>query len=289
MRTVLDLYGSGVVRRALLEAVLVGALCGAVGVHVVLRRLPFFAITVAHATFPGVVLAEILGVSLLGGGLAFAVLLTLAVHVTHAAEHLDTSTSVGVALAGSFGLGVMLQSSQHGFSRDLTAVLVGQVLGVRAGDLLVTAVVGAVVVALLVALHKELVLAAFDPAGARAIGVPRSLDLALLLVVAATVVTTVPAVGTILSVALLAVPPLTARLVTRSVGGAMALAAMLGATAGAIGLTASARWDVAAGGAITLAAAAQFVVVAGARGVWVALRRGRRAPRAGARPAAVPG
>jgi len=45
-------------RRALAEAVLIGGLCGAVGVHVLLRRLAFFAHAAAHAAFPGVVAAE---------------------------------------------------------------------------------------------------------------------------------------------------------------------------------------------------------------------------------------
>ena len=72
MSTLADIYRTDVMRRALVEAVLVGALCGVVGVHVVLRRLPFFTVTVAHATFPGVVLAAIIGIGELTGGLFFA-------------------------------------------------------------------------------------------------------------------------------------------------------------------------------------------------------------------------
>ena len=206
MKHLLDIYETGVMRRALLEAVLVGALCGAVGAHVVLRRLPFFTITVAHATFPGIVLASILGVGTLFGGLAFATVLVLAIHVTTGNRDLDTNTAVGVALAGSFGLGVMLQSTQDGFSKDLAAILVGSVLTVDDTAVRTTVAVGTIVIALLALAHKELVFRAFDPQGAAALGYPRVLDLGLLLVVAATVVTTVPAVGTILSVALLSVP-----------------------------------------------------------------------------------
>ena len=98
---------------------------------------------------------------------------------------------------------------------------------------------------------------------------PRLLDLALLLAVGATVVTTVPAVGTILSVALLSVPALTARLVTERVGRAMLVGAAYGAASGVLGLTASAEWDYAAGACITLASAvlffATFAVVSASR------------------------
>lgn len=285
MRHLVDLYAAGVMRRALLEAVLVGALCGAVGAHVVLRRLPFFTITVAHATFPGIVLASILGVGTLLGGLVFATLLVVAIHVTTGNRDLDTNTAVGVALAGSFGLGVMLQSTQDGFAKDLAAILVGSVLTVDDAAVRTTVIVGALVLALLVLAHKELVFRAFDPQGAAALGYPRVLDLGLLLVIAATVVTTVPAVGTILSVALLSVPALTARLVTRRVGTAMAVGAAYGAASGLLGLTASAEWDYAAGASIALASAALFFATLA---VVTVIGRAGRAPRRRAHPAAAP-
>ncbi|HEV8296224.1 MAG TPA: metal ABC transporter permease [Acidimicrobiales bacterium] len=260
MKHIADLYATDVMRRALIEAVLVGALCGVVGVHVVLRKLPLYTITVAHATFPGIVLAAIAGIGELVGGLGFAAVLVLVVYATGADRRLDSSATVGVALAGSLGLGVMLQSAQAGFTKDLTAVLVGSILTVDRSDLVITVVVGLAVLGTLAATHKELVFRAFDPAGAEAVGYPRRLDLALLAAVAATVVATVPAVGTILAVALLAVPPMTARLVTTRVGSAMAVAAVYGAASGFLGLTASAEWDVAAGASIALAAAALFAV-----------------------------
>jgi ABC-type Mn2+/Zn2+ transport system permease subunit len=260
MSHLLDIYRTDVMRRALLESVLVGALCGLVGVHVVLRRLPFFTVTVAHATFPGVVLAALIGIGELTGGLLFAGLLVLLVYIAGADRRLDNSALVGVALAGSFGIGAMLQSTQDGFTKDLAAVLVGSVLTVQRGDLVVTVVVGLVVVAFLAAFHKELVLRAFDERGSEALGYSRLLDLALLLVVAATVVTTVPVVGTMLSIALLSVPALAARLVTHRVATAMVAAPAYGAASGAIGLTASAEWDISAGACIALASAGLFVV-----------------------------
>jgi ABC-type Mn2+/Zn2+ transport system permease subunit len=258
MRHLADLYASSIMRRALLEALLVGALCGAVGVHVLLRRLPFFTVTVAHASFPGVVVAVMLGLSVLVGAIVSAAVLVLAVWLTGLDRRLDTSTTVGVALAGTFGIGVMLQSTQAGFTRDLTAILVGQILAVDRAGIVVTAVLAVAVLGTTALLHKELVLSAFDPTEAAALGYSRLVDLAALGVVAAAVVTTVPTVGVILSVALLTVPAMSARLVTRRVGPAMTVGAAYGATAGAVGLTVSAEWDVAAGAAIVLSSAGLF-------------------------------
>ncbi|HEX7096864.1 MAG TPA: metal ABC transporter permease [Acidimicrobiales bacterium] len=259
MSHLVDLYGTDVMRRALIEAVMVGVLCGVVGAHVVLRRLSFFTVTVAHGTFPGVVLAAIIGLAELVGGLLFVAALVLVIYATTADRRLETNVVVGVALAGSFGLGAMLQGTQDGFTRDLAAVLVGSILTVQRSDLVITALVAIAVLLTLGALHKELVLRAFDPHASDALGYPRVLDLLLLLAIAATVVTTVPLVGTMLSVALLSVPALSARLVTRRVGTLLGASAAYGAASSVIGLTASAEWDVSAGAAIALAAAGLFV------------------------------
>jgi manganese/iron transport system permease protein len=246
--------------RAVVEAILVGGFAGVVGVHVVLRRLAFFTMAMTHTTFPGVVLAAVLGLNIYLGGVAAAVLVAVAVVVASRRRGQDTSTATGVVLAAGFALGVALMSARDGFTRDLTAYLVGSVLTVNRADLAVTAAVGIVVVAVLALLHKELVFAAFDPGGVRAAGYPGLvLDLVVLLAVAAVVVTAVPAVGTILSVALIVAPAAAARLWTDHLGVTFAIAAGVGIGAGLGGLAISEHYRVAAGGAISLLAAAAFL------------------------------
>lgn len=253
--TLLEQFSSPLMQRALLEAVLVGALCGAVGAHVLLRRLPFFTLALSHATFPGVVLASITGVSLYVGGLAAAAALVGAVAIVGSARRLDTSTATGVALSGAFALGVLLQSSRPGASRDLAAFLVGDVFTVDRADLITTALVGTAVVGLLVVFSKEIIFSAFDPGGASAAGYSTfRLDLGVLVLVAVTVVTSVPAVGTILVVSLLVTPALAARLWVGRVMPMMAVSALIGAGAGVGGIGLSAQWGLAGGAAITLTA-----------------------------------
>ena len=265
------------------EALLVGALCGVVGVHVVLRRLSFFTMAMTHATFPGVVLAAIVGIDLLLGSGLFGVLVVLGVTWLSSRPRSDPSAAVGVVLSAGFALGVALLSAQAGFTRDLSAYLVGSILTVRTGDLVKTAVVLAVVLAVLAAVGKELVLGAFDRGGLVALGYPaRRLDLLLLLLIELTVVTSVPAVGTILAVALVVAPAATARLWCDRVGPMTAVAAGVGMASGLVGLAVSQVAAVAAGAAIVLAACGFFVV-----SVLVAPRHGALA-RFRARPAAAP-
>ena len=250
-------------QRALIEAVLVGVVAGVVGVHVLLRRLPFFVVAMSHATFPGVAVASMLGFSLFVGGSAFGLIVVVAVVALGTSKVLDDATVIGVVLAGSFALGVLLVSARPSSSRDLSAFLVGSVLTVTRADVVTTAVVGALLLAALAALHKELVLGAFDPEAAAAAGYRTALlDFGLLAIVTMALVTAVPAVGTLLAVALLTVPALAARLWADRVGPAMVLAAAIGAGSGVAGLCLSAVSGIAAGGAIALGASAAFVLSA---------------------------
>jgi ABC-type Mn2+/Zn2+ transport system permease subunit len=254
-----DTFADGFARRALVEAVLAGGFCGLVGVYVLLRRLPFLTVALAHATFPGAVLAELLGLNLLVGAGLFGVVVALAVVGLGARERVEETSAVGVVLAGSFALGVLLLSAQPGFSRDVSAFLVGSILTVQQGDLVATAATGLAVLAVLAAFHKELVLAAFDRDGLAALGYPVAvLDLALVLCIQLTLVTALPAVGAMLAVALVVAPAATARLWTDRLGPAMVLAPALGVASAVVGLTLSQHVRVAAGASIVLVAAGCF-------------------------------
>jgi ABC-type Mn2+/Zn2+ transport system permease subunit len=242
-----------------------------------------------------VVLAALLGVNLFLGAGLFGAVVVLVVALLGARERVDETSAIGVTLSGAFALGVLLLSAQAGFSRDLAAYLVGSIVTVRPGDLVATALAGAAVLGVLAALHKELVLGAFDRGGLAALGYPvLALDVALLLLVEVTLVTSIPAVGTILAVALIVAPAATARLWTERLGATMALAAGLGAASGVIGLAISQHWRVAAGATIVLVAAGLFAasLLAAPRHGLLARWRTRRAPAPAApdRPAvAAPG
>lgn len=293
MTTAAPLFADGFARRALVEAVLIGALCGLVGVFVVLRRLAFFTQSMTHATFPGVVLAALLGGNLLLGTGAFGVLLVLLVAWLWSRPGADENSVIGVVLSAGFALGVALLSAQAGFSKDLSAYLVGSILTVGRVDILVTAGVLVVVAVVLTLVGKELVLGAFDREALLAMGYPaRLLDVVLLLAIEATIIVAVPSVGTILSVALIVAPAATARLWTDRLGAMVVVAVGLGVLSGAAGLTVSQLANVSAGAAIVLVACSVFVASWVAAPRYGAVARFRSRPRARpptTAPAPVPG
>jgi len=256
-----DIARSDLLLRALVEAVVVGALGGVIGVHIVLRRLPFTVMALTHATFPGVVMAGILGLNLIAGSAAFGVVVVVLLWVVSRRRELDTSTATGVILAGGFATGVLLFSAQSGFDRDLTSYLVGSVLTVSTADVVATAVIASAVVGALVLIGGPLTFSAFDRIGAEAAGVPVVyLDLAVLLLIELALVVSVPTVGIILSVSLLVAPAATARLWVDRIGASMWLAALLGATAGAVGIVISQAAGTAAGATIAVVAGGGFAL-----------------------------
>lgn len=247
--------------RALIEAVLIGVATGLLGVQVVLRRLAFFTMATTHATFPGVVVAAVAGVDLYLGGAAAGVLAALAVVALSRRRGHDPGTATAVALAAGFALGVVLLSAQQGFTKDLTAYLVGSILTVTTEDLTVAAAVAAAVALSLALAGRVLTYTAFDRAGARAAGYRTgAADLGVLLLICAVVVTAVPAVGTILTLALVVAPAGAARLWTDRIGTMTAAAVGIAVASTTGGLLLSRGWDVAAGAAISLTATGCFAV-----------------------------
>ncbi|HEX8133503.1 MAG TPA: metal ABC transporter permease [Actinomycetes bacterium] len=248
-------------QRALAEVLLLGALAGVVGVFVVLRRLAFVADALTHTIFPGVVIAHLLDRSLLLGALAFGVLTALLLTgVTSGSRRVGVDAALAILLTSFFSLGVVLVSRTRTYTADLTVFLFGRVLAVDRADLLATLALAAVVAGVLWALRKELVLRAFDPDGAAAMGYRTAvLDLVLNLLIALVVVAAVKAVGTVLVVALIIVPAAAARLLADRVAATAVLAAALGALGGWLGLAAS--YEVSVDRGIRLAAGATIVVV----------------------------
>jgi ABC-type Mn2+/Zn2+ transport system permease subunit len=260
---IIDTFGSV---EALVQVTLAAVVGGVVGVHVVLRRLPFLVMGLTHATFPGLVLAGLAGVNLMAGALVFGLVVVAAIVGLGATDQVESSSAIGVVLAAGFALGVVLVSASDGFTRNVSAYLVGSVATVSPSDVVITAVVAAVILATLALFHKELVLSAFDPGALAALGYRVLLvDLILMASIEIAVVTTLPAMGTVLCVSLLVAPAAAARQWSDDLVTTMALAAGIGVVSGATGLALSVAAHTSAGATVALVAAAIFVASVAAR------------------------
>jgi zinc/manganese transport system permease protein len=251
----------GYFERALLAALLIGSLSGLVGSLVVLRRRTFFTQALTHATFPGGVAAALLGVNvLLGAGVA-AVLLVGAMTLLGRVRGQGGSVASGLVLTAGFALGAMLQGLNPSLPIHVDTFLVGSILTVTTGDLALAAGVLVLAVAILALAGKEIVFSTFDRTGFRAAGYREwPIELLTLGLITATVVVAMPAVGSILAIALIAAPAAAARLVVRTSTQLFVLAPLVGAVAAVGGLLLSRALAVSAGATIALTAAGIFVL-----------------------------
>ena len=258
----MEILHSGLLQRALLEVVILGATCGALGVWLLHVRNAYAAESLAHAMLPGLVVASLVGAPLLlgaaGGVLVAAALIALAARDTR----VGAEVAVGVTVTTAFGLGAVLALARDVPAR-LGELLFGDLLGTSTPDLVAAGALGGLVALALAAGHRSLAAAVFDPVAAPSLGVrPARMQLALLALLAVAVVAAVQGLGNLLVLALIVAPAAAGIRLGASLRAQITVAAALGALAGLLGLIASAELDIAAGAAVALAAIALFVAAA---------------------------
>ena len=249
-------------RRALAEVVLLGIAGGAIGCWIVLNELSYGAESLPHAMFPGLVIAALAGLPLLVGGSAGLIAAALAIAAATRTPLIGRDSAIAVVVTGLFGLGVLLALSPAS-PQSVQSLLFGDILGVTGGDLIVAAGLTVLVLAALRLLHVRLLVVSFDRTSSRSLGVPSGpTDVALLALLAVSVLIAVQALGNLLVVALLIAPAAAARLLARRMLPMMATAAALAIVSGIAGLYVSYHLRTAAGASIALAMVAVYLLAA---------------------------
>lgn len=249
-------------RHGLLVATLVGALCGMVGVSIILRRMSYIGHGLSHSVFGGAVVSYLIHWNFYIGAGLWGFLSALLINATAKRRNIGGDAAIGIITTASFALGVALISKTRSFTRNFEAALFGNILGVKDEDILVIAGVTIVVSLLMFFGYKQLVFTTFDPELARVYGVPTQwVDNGFALALAATIVASMNIVGVTLIAAAIVIPPTTARLLTKSFGQLLILSTAIGAACGFFGMFLSYEYDIASGAAIVLLSASVFAIV----------------------------
>lgn len=254
-------WSTELVTRAGLELMIVGIVGGALGVFVVVRGLPYTVEAFSHTIFPGAILAAAFGGSIIVGGLIAGLVAAAGILLASRSARTSDETAIGVVFTGMFAAGVLLASALGPLDRDVTSFLFGSLLGVSRTDLVISALVGAAILAALVAARRPLISSSFDREAAAGSGVRTTrIDGLLLLLLALAVVVSVRAIGNVLVLAMFVTPAATARFVCRRIGATIAAAILFGIAAGLGGLYVSYYAGVAAGGAVVLVSTGLFAL-----------------------------
>lgn len=247
-------------QNALITAIVIGIVAGAVGCFIILRGMSLMGDAISHAVLPGVALSYILGVNFFIGAITFGLLASIIITYIKGNSIIKSDTAIGITFSSFLALGVILIGVANS-STDLFHILFGNILAVQDIDMWISIGVGIAVLLIITLFFKQLLITSFDPLLAQAMGMPVSFYHYLLMILLTLVsVTAMQSVGTILIVALLITPAATAYLYANSLKTMILLSSGLGALASVLGLFIGYSFNVAAGSSIVLTSALIFLI-----------------------------
>jgi len=256
----------------LIVATLSGALCGLVGVYVVLKGMSYIGHGLSHAIFGGFAASALLGVNFFLGAGAWGFAAAMMINGVTRRRSIGSDAAIGVITTASFAIGVALIKRYGSGGKNPDSLLFGQILGVSDADVWLLAAVMVVAVLVVFFLYRPLLFSTFDPEVAEVSGVATArVDALLTLVLAASILATMTVLGVTLVAATLVIPAVVARMLTDSFGRMLILATVIGAACGFVGMNLSYHLDIPSGPMIVLTGSALFAVVFAATG-----RRGLR-------------
>lgn len=215
---------------------------------------------ISHAVFPGVIVAFWLGLPISFGAFVAGLLCAVSVGFLKNNTRIKEDTLMGIVFAGMFAMGLVMftkiDTDQH-----LKHILFGNLLGISHDMLIQTMVICAVILGVVLLKGKDLLLYCFDPSHARVAGLsPRVLHYGLLILLSATIVVTMFAVGVILVVAMLISPGITAFVLCRRFHTMLAVAVISSCLTSFLGVILSFHLDSATGATIVLLQAMVFAL-----------------------------
>jgi ABC-type Mn2+/Zn2+ transport system permease subunit len=276
-------FSYGFFTRALIVAVIAGALCGLLSGFVTLRGMSYLGHGLSHSVFGGAAIATAIPLAVSGGiagaiadqrlliGAALWGLLTGVgiVAVTNRGL-VGADTAIGVLTTASFALGLALKAINKRVERNIEGSLFGSILGVDGGDIVTVAIVAMFAFVFVVLAYRPLLFLTFDRDVASVSGVKTNwLDAGLMLLLSLAVLATMKVLGVTLIAAILVTPAAVARMMTSSFPRLLALGVLIGAAGAGIGTYVSYFTDTPSGATIVLIESLAFVVAfvfAGTRG-----------------------
>ena len=246
--------------RSLLAGVGVALVAGPLGCFVVWRRMAYFGDTMAHSSLLGVALGFLLGIDLMLGVFAVALVVALLLFAFQRQRQLASDAVLGTLSHASLSLGMLVISLMTWVRVDLMSYLFGDILAVDVEDLLWIYGGGGVALGALLWIWRPLLAVTVDEALAQAEGIPAlRLQLVFMLLIAGLIALAMKIVGILLITSLLIIPATAARRYSRTPEQMAMGAALVGVASVGLGLTTSLHFDTPSGPSIVVAAVLFFL------------------------------
>jgi ABC-type Mn2+/Zn2+ transport system permease subunit len=249
-------------RNGFIAAVLIGALCGFIGVYVVLRRMSYIGHGLSHAIFGGAVLSYVVNINFFLGAGLWALLAAYLIHRISHRRWVGADAAIGVVTTSSFALGVAIVSTYRSFTRNIEAALFGNILGITPKDLWIVATISLAVFVALIRMRRQLLFLTFDPEVASAYGIATTrTDLVFVLLLAITVLASTQILGVTLVAAAMVIPPVIGRYLTKRFQTLLIVSPLIGVLCSAVGMYLSFYLDISSAATIVLTSAGLFIIL----------------------------
>ncbi len=255
-------YGFQFFQHGIIVATIAGALCGLLGVFVVLRGMSYIGHGLSHAVFGGAAASAVIGINFFIGAGIWGIISGVLIARVARRRVLGADAAIGVVTTASFALGLALMNRYGQASKSIEAVLFGSVLGVKVADIVAVSLVAVFALAVIVVWYRKLLFSTFDPDVAQVSGVNVSVvEVVLLSLLSLTILVTMRVIGTLLISALLVIPAAAARMTTNSFSKLLWISPLIGAVTCFVGMNLSYHLDTSASATIILLDALVFIVV----------------------------
>lgn len=276
-------------------AVIVAVACSLPGVFLVLRKMSMMTDSITHTILLGIVLAffvtqDLSSPLLIVGAALIGVVTVWLTEMLNRTRLVAEDAAIGIVYPLLFSIAIILITRYAGSVHlDTDAVLLGELafapfdrmvvrgrdIGAKAiyttGTLLVLNLIG------IITFFKELKVTTFDPTLAAVLGFsPALVHYGLMTMVSLTTVGSFQAVGSILVVAFMIGPPISAYLLTNDLKWMLLLSALIGAVNGIVGYQVAAFLDVSIAGSMAVMTGIVFLLIfifAPKQGLVSSLRR----------------
>ena len=252
------------IQNAIISSLFVSIACGIVGTLIVVNRMVFIAGGIAHGAYGGLGLAFFLGISPLLGAFGFCIALSLLIACLTYQNNKRVDSIIGAIWAFGMAFGILLIDITPGYSVDLMSYLFGSILSVSTFDLWLIFGASLIIFFLVIIFYKEILSVSFDIEFAQLKGVHVKIFYTLLIIMMALcIVATIRAVGLILVIALLTIPPYIAEKFCSKLFSMMILSTILSVCFSFVGLVLAFLFNLTSGATIIMVASLAFFIVEG--------------------------
>jgi zinc transport system permease protein len=261
LQTLIEMFSYGFVQRAFIVGLLVSLCAALLGVSLVLKRYSMIGDGLSHVGFGTLAIATVLNLAPMA--ITIPVTVICAFLLLRIGENAKLRGDAAIALisASALAIGIAVISLTSGVNTDLYSDMFGSILAMSKSDVVLSAILAAVVIALFIVFYNKIFAITFDENFARATGVKAgAYNMVIALLTAVTVVLGMRMMGTLLISSLLIFPALTSMRLCKTWRSVTICSAVVSVTCFVAGLIGSYLLRAPTGAAVVIVNLAGFVV-----------------------------